>query len=142
MSRRAQLAIALTVSLALWKGAVALGATPLGVTPYLPLNLDPDVENAIERVLILGDKPVMSRPIRAVLVLEALPKACEVDRPLCDRVRRYLDRYMQEAGVQFISLSAAATTGSSNITLPNQHGTKAQSPYEVSGAVYFQPNAY
>jgi hypothetical protein len=142
MSRRAPLAIAVTVSLALWSISAALAEAPSGVTPYLPLNLDPDVENAIERVLILGDKPVMTRPIRAALVLDALPKACEVDRPLCERVRRYLDRYMQGAGVEFLSLSAAATTGSSNITLPNEHGTKAQSPYEVSGAAYLQPNAY
>src|SRR5215469_10207090 len=142
MSRRTTLAFALTVSLALWKSAAALGDTPRGVTPYLPLNLDPDVENAVERVLILGDKPVMSRPIRAAWVLEALPKACEVDRPLCERVRRYLDRYMQGLGVQFVSLAAGATTGSSNMTLPNEHGTKAQSAYEVSGAAYWQPNAF
>ena len=35
-------------------------AHALGVTPYLPLNLDPDVENQVERVLILGDEPVMA----------------------------------------------------------------------------------
>lgn len=140
MSRRAPLAFALTVSLALWKNAAA--HTVLGVTPYLPLNLDPDVENAIERVMILGDVPVMSRPIRAARVLDALPKACKVDRPLCDRVTRYLDRYMHDSGVEFFSLSAAATTGHSDITLPNQHGTTAQSPFEVSGAAYLQPNAY
>jgi hypothetical protein len=108
----------------------------------MPLNLDPDVENAIERVLILGDEPVMSRPIPAALVLEALPKACRVDRPLCERVRHYLDRYMHTTGVEFTSVSAAVTTGRSNITLPNLHGTKAQSPYEVAGAAYFQPNSY
>ncbi len=142
MSRRAGLAFALVAFLTLWKGAAALGDTPRGVTPYLPLNLDPDVENAIERVLILADKPVMSRPIRAALVLDALPKACEVDRPLCERVRRFLDRYTRGAGVQFVSLSAAGTLGSSNTTLPNQHGMKAQSPFDVSGAAYFQPNAY
>ncbi|HEX5207881.1 MAG TPA: hypothetical protein VFW10_08855, partial [Steroidobacteraceae bacterium] len=48
-------------------------AYALGVTPYLPLNLDPDVEAQVERVLILGDEPVMTRPIPAALVLEALP---------------------------------------------------------------------
>src|SRR6185312_7125803 len=117
-------------------------AYALGVTPYLPLNLDPDVEAQVERVLILGDEPVMTRPIPAALVLEALPKACKVDRPLCERVRHYLDRYMQTTGIEFTSLSAAATSGASNITLPNQHGQKAQSPYEVAAAAYLQPNSY
>lgn len=142
MRRRTTLALPLLLSLALCTGAAALGAAPSGVTPYLPLNLDPDVETAVERVLILGDKPVMSRPIRAAQVLDALPKACAVDRPLCERVRRYLERYMHGSGVEFVSLSAAATLGSSDITLPNQHGTTAQSHYEVSGAGYFQPNPY
>ncbi|HEV7136274.1 MAG TPA: capsule assembly Wzi family protein [Steroidobacteraceae bacterium] len=124
--------------------AVALCRTvsARGVSPYLPLNLDPDVENAVERVLILGDEPVMVRPIPAALVLDALPKACRVDRPLCRRVRHYLERYMHTAGVEFTSVSAAATSGRSDITLPNQHGEKAQSPYEVAGAAYLQPNSY
>jgi hypothetical protein len=117
-------------------------AYALGVSPYLPLNLDPDVESQVERVLILGDEPVMTRPIPAALVLEALPKACKVDRPLCESVRRYLDRYMHSTGVEFTSLSAAAPSGKSDIVLPNQHGEKAQSPYEVAGAAYLQPNSY
>ena len=117
-------------------------AHALGVSPYLPLNLDPDVENQVERVLILGDEPVMTRPIPAALVLDALPKACKVDRPLCERVRHYLDRYMHTTDVEFTSVSAAATSGSSNIVLPNQHGEKAQSPYQVAGAAYIQPNSY
>jgi hypothetical protein len=117
-------------------------AHALGVSPYLPLNLDPDVENQVERVLILGDEPVMTRPIPAALVLEALPKACKVDRPLCESVRHYLDRYMQSTGVEFTSISAAATSGSSDIVLPNQHGEKAQSPYQIAAAAYLQPNSY
>ncbi|EQD41172.1 conserved hypothetical protein, secreted, partial [mine drainage metagenome] len=100
MTRRATLALSLVVFLSLWQSAFARG-----VSPYLPLNLDPDVENAIERVMILGDEPVMSRPIPAALVLQALPKACKVDRPLCERVRHYLHRYMHGTGVEFASIS-------------------------------------
>jgi len=117
-------------------------AHALGVTPYLPLNLDPDVETQVERVLILGDEPVMTRPIPAALVLEALPKACKIDRPLCERVRHYLDRYMHTTDVEFTSVSLADTSGSSSIVLPNQHGEKAQSPYQVAAAAYLQPNSY
>ncbi len=113
-----------------------------GVSPYLPLNLDPAVQNAIDRVLILGDQPVLVRPIPAALVLRALPKACRVDRPLCERVRKYLRRYMRGTGVEFTSVTLAATGGKSNTTLPNQHGRRAQSPYQVSGAAYIQPNPY
>ncbi len=125
-------------------GLMVLGgrAVASGVSPYLPLNLDPAVQNAIDRVLILGDQPVLVRPIPAALVLRALPKACRVDRPLCERVRKYLRRYMHGTGVEFASVALAATSGKSNIPLPNQHGERAQSPYQVAGAAYIQPNPY
>jgi hypothetical protein len=110
-----------------------------GVTPYLPLNLDPEVERQIERVLVLGDKPVMTRPIPAALVLDALPKACKADAVLCENVRKYLKRYMRGAGVEFGSLEASTSSGSSNIVIPNQHGETEQSHYEAAGAVYWQP---
>jgi hypothetical protein len=136
---RKTLLLFLLAPLALLRGAPAHA---LGVTPYLPLNLDPEVEYQVERVLILGDEPVMTRPIPAALVLAALPKACRVDRPLCESVRRYLHRYMHETGVEFTSVSAALTSGHSNTVLPNQHGERAQSPYQAAGAAYLQPNSY
>ena len=56
--------------------ALSSAAQARGVSPYLPLNLEPEIEHQIERVLILAGKPVMSRPIAAATVLDALPKAC------------------------------------------------------------------
>jgi hypothetical protein len=47
-----------------------------GVSPYLPLNLAPEIEREIERLLILADKPVITRPIAAATVLDALPAEC------------------------------------------------------------------
>jgi hypothetical protein len=108
-----------------------------GVTPYLPLNLDPQVERQIERVLILGQKPALRRPIAAAQVLEALPKACEVDAALCARVRRYLRRYMGDTGVEFASVEVSIGTGSSSI-IPNAHGQAEQSHYQVAAAGYLQ----
>src|SRR5437016_5376361 len=112
-----------------------------GVTPYLPLNLDPEVEREVERVLILGGKPVMTRPIPAAVVLDALPKACEVDAVLCSRVRRALKQYMQDTAVEFTSVAGAITNGAKTV-MPNQHGETAQSPCQVAGAAYIQPSAY
>ena len=122
--------------------ALAPSVFARGVTPYLPLNLDPAMQNAVELVLILGDEPVLARPIPAALVQEALPKACRVDRPLCDRVRHYLRRYMHSNGVEFASVSVGVTGGHSNITLPNAHGEKAQSPFQIAAAGYVQPNSH
>jgi len=33
-----------------------------GVSAYLPLNLEPEMERQIERVLILADEPILKRP--------------------------------------------------------------------------------
>ena len=116
-------------------------AYALGVTPYLPLNLAPEVEREVERVLVLGGKPVMRRPIPAAAVLEALPKACEQDEALCNRVRRYLRIYMGSYGFEYLSGEAAATSGS-NPVLPNEHGEKAQSSYDVAAGLFVQPSDY
>jgi hypothetical protein len=113
-----------------------------GVTPYLPLNLDPEVERQVERVLVLADKPVLTRPIPAAVVLDALPKACQVDKVLCEHVRKFLSRYMRNGGVEFASLQASAAQGSSNTVIPNEHGEAQHSHYEVAGSGYWQLGDY
>jgi hypothetical protein len=116
-------------------------AVARGVTPYLPLNLDPEVERQVERVLVLGDKPVMMRPIPAAVVLDALPAACKVDAVLCENVRRYLKSYMHQSGIEFGSAEVAAATGSDPV-MPNEHGRTERSHYQVAGAGYIQPSDY
>jgi hypothetical protein len=111
------------------------------VSPYLPLNLDPEVEREVERVLILGNKPVMTRPIPAAVVLDALPKACTIDPGLCGRVRRVLSRYMSDSALEFASVAGAATNGA-KVVMPNQHGETTQSQYQVSFAGFVQPSDY
>ncbi len=54
---------------------------------YLPLNLEPEIERQIERVLILADEPMLKRPFAVELVKHALPQACKVDKPLCTKVQ-------------------------------------------------------
>jgi hypothetical protein len=122
-----------------------LAAAPLqarGVSPYLPLNLDPELEREVERVLILGDRPVMTRPIPAAMVLDALPKACAVDPVLCSRVRRALKAYMQDSALEFGSLEGSAVSGDSKLVIPNLHGQTEQSQWQVAGAGYLQPGDY
>src|ERR1700730_5609978 len=132
MRKRFGLLMAIVVS------ALQLPAYARGVTPYLPLNLDPEVERQIERVLILADKPVMTRPIAAATVFDALPKACEVDAVLCESVRKFLSRYMQGSGIAFASIEGSVSRGADPV-MPNQHGRTEQSHYQLAGQVYAQP---
>src|SRR5262245_60259619 len=107
-------------------GAASPGAWARGVSPYLPLNLAPAMERQIERVLILADRPIMSRPIAAATVLEALPAACRIGAQLCGNVRRYLDRYMHKAGLAEASVEVAAHDGAVT-PLANRHGASNDS---------------
>src|SRR5262245_34540284 len=120
---------------------VALGAQARGVSPYLPLEQSPEIERAIERLLVLANQPILKRPIAAATVFDALPKACERDAVLCDRVKRYLAAYMRTAGIASASLAAGATSGTATV-LPNRHGMDSDSTYELSASVFWQPSDY
>ncbi len=137
MNRRLPLSVCVALCL--------LAAAPLharGVSPYLPLNLDPELEREVERVLILGDRPVMTRPIPAAMVVEALPKACAVDPVLCRRVRRALKPYMQDSALEFGSAELSAVNGDSKMVIPNRYGQTEQSQWQIAGAGFIQPSDY
>lgn len=125
---------------------LALAATPglgfaAGVTPYLPLNLDPEIEWQVERVLLFADRPVLRRPIPLALVYEALPAACEVDTEACHAVEAYLRRYEGLATIGHASVQVAATDGA-ELSLPNEHGLPSSSAWQASAAVLFRPTQY
>src|SRR5277367_6854667 len=115
-------------------------ATAAGVTAYLPLNLEPEMERQIERVLILADEPILKRPFAVALVELALPQACEIDKPLCTRVRRYLERYSRDYALTHASVTGSLTHGEG--VVPNQHGLPVDSNHELSIAAYVQPSDY
>lgn len=112
-----------------------------GVSPYLPLNMSPEIERQIERVMLLAGRPIVKRPFAAAAVLDALPVACKSDPALCKAVRRYLNAYMDRYSVTHASVEAAATRDSSK-TLPNRRGMGAEDVWAVSAQGLFQINDY
>jgi hypothetical protein len=118
-----------------------------GVSAYLPLNLEPETERQIERVLILADEPVLKRPFAVALVELALPKACERDKRLCTKVKKYLERYSRDYALTHASASGSITHAArdahgANAAVPNQHGLSVDSDWEVSAQGFVQPNDY
>jgi hypothetical protein len=98
-----------------------------------------EIERQIEQVMIFAGRPIVRRPIAAATVLEALPDACKVDAVLCNRVRKYLDRYMRHYAVTDASIEAA-TTEDSNRTIPNSRGMSEQDTWAISASAYYQPS--
>ena len=123
-------------------GLIAIAARAEGVSAYLPLNLEPEMERQIERVLILADEPILKRPFAVALVEDALPQACMVDEPLCKKVKRYLERYSRDYAVTHASATGALTHDATGIIVPNEHGLPASSRWELSAQGYVQPNDY
>jgi hypothetical protein len=137
LSRPAALFLIAALSISFLPPAAAAS----GVSPYLPLNLAPEMERQIERVLILADRPVMSRPIAAARVLDALPAACKIDQQLCRNVGKYLERYSRALGVTDASTQVASSDGA-EVTLPNQRGMTTESAWQVSASGFWQPTPY
>ncbi|HKR36593.1 MAG TPA: capsule assembly Wzi family protein [Steroidobacteraceae bacterium] len=101
--------------------------------------MSPEIERQVEQVMILAGRPIVRRPIAAATVLEALPDACKVDEVLCNRVRKYLDRYMRHYAVTDASIEAA-TTEDSGRTRPNSRGMSEEGTWAISASVYYQPS--
>ncbi len=135
---------AVAVCLAAFAAKAALAD---GVSAYLPLNLEPETEQQIERVLILADEPVLKRPFAVALVELALPKACERDRRLCTRVKKYLERYSRDYALTHASAAGSITLAprdahGADAVVPNQHGLPVNSDWEISAQGFVQPNDY
>ena len=113
-----------------------------GVSGYLPLNLEPEMERQIERVLILADEPILKRPFAVALVEDALPQACMVDKPLCTKVKRYLQRYSRDYAVTHASATGAIAHDRDTGVVPNAHGLPVKSDWELSAQGFVQPNDY
>jgi hypothetical protein len=112
-----------------------------GVSAYLPLNLSPEIERMVERVLVLGDQPVLTRPVPIETVRRALPKACRVDAELCRRVSAYVAQYDSTVAVTDASGELAAATGS-KIALPNMHGLASDANWDGSAEAFYRPSPY
>jgi Capsule assembly protein Wzi len=133
-----------TINFALATAFLVLAANTApadGVSAYLPLNLEPEIERQIERVLILADEPVLKRPFAVALVELALPQACKRDQALCVKVKKYLERYSRDYAVTHASATGALTRGAQGV-VPNQYGLPMKSDWEISALGYVQPSDY
>jgi len=119
---------------------LATAAEARGVSPYLPVDISPEIERKIERVLILADQPTLKRPFAAATVIDALPRACEVDTLLCEDVRRYLTSLTRSAGITYATLTASESSGAAT-AVPTSHGRSSESNYDAAIAAYWQPGA-
>lgn len=123
---------------------LAAGAMPSlaqGISPYLPLQLSPEIESQVAQLLINAGELQLSKPVRAVTVQRALSRGCSPDPALCARVRTYLKRYMSSYGISHASATVRYSHDADE-PLANQRGEDGDSFYNASLSGYWQPNAH
>ena len=135
MKQKGMKAVNFTVMMVCAGALAAVSVRAEGVSAYIPLNLEPEMERQIERVLILANEPILKRPFAVELVKLALPQACQVDKPLCERVSKYLERYSHDYAVTHASATGSVTHGANDV-VPNSYGLPMQSKWEVSAQGY------
>ncbi len=127
---------------ALWFAiAVTRTAGAEGVSAYLPLNLEPELEARIEQVLMLADQPVLKRPIPVTTLRAALTRACAIDTDACEYVERHLAALLDSAPSIRTRAEGAATNGTDR-SVPNRYGLDGTSPWFYSAQLNWQPNRY
>ena len=114
-----------------------------GVSPYLPMNLAPEVELQIEKLMAMtGDTPLI-KPYKAIELQNRLEKIKDYHPLLYRRLSAYLQRYTQEIANTHRALNLA--TGNENRrALENNRGVKHNAKIEVSatGHVFLNPYLY
>ncbi|KZY74485.1 hypothetical protein A3742_12985 [Oleiphilus sp. HI0071] len=131
----------LSFALGLLLAVMPLKANARGVSPYLPLHISPEAERQIERLMVLAGDPVLTRPIPAARVHDALKYYCEEPNTLCRQVRSYLKRYSQTDGFTYANLELNAKSDES-IPLPNQRGEDSDNAATINAQLYLRLNQH
>jgi hypothetical protein len=122
-------------------GALALGEPASAqVSGYLPLNLEPALEQQVEKFMAIAGRPVMTRPIPVADVQDALPAGCEIDPASCALVRAWLVRWSVATGITAAGIEVAATRddwpAGRDLPIPDSHGQPLHSAGSAFASAY------
>ena len=112
-----------------------------GVSPYIPLQMAPEIEREIFRLFSLAGMPKLKKPFFAADVETALQRACTVPNSVCTSVSLYLERYKKGAGVTDASVLLKSDDDVVKF-VPNQRGMPLDSQFGASFQAYWQISPY
>lgn len=114
-----------------------------GLSPYLPLNLAPEVELQIEKLIALSGQTPLTKPYKASELLIRLPQIKDKYPLLFNRLNAYLKRYTETSAITHRGIRVSDADHSSR-SLENNRGVSHNTRIELSGAghVYFSPYFY
>lgn len=114
-----------------------------GVSPYLPLNLAPEVELQLQKLVALTGNVPLSKPYKATELINRLPLIKDNYPILHSRLTAYLKRYTQNFAITHRGITLS-TSDENARTLENNRGIEHDTSVELSAGahIYFSPYVY
>lgn len=114
-----------------------------GVSPYLPLKIDPVVELEIERLVSVTGLPSLTKPYHIVTVNRYLQQVKETHPFLFNRLRAYIKRFKKQKAITHFSAEVSESFGKSEAyVLNNTRGQSSSDNYRISLTGFYQHNTY
>ena len=120
---------------------VSTTSSAKGVSPYLPLQVDPLIELELNRLATVAKLPILTKPYHAATVDRYLAKIVDSHPTLYKRISNYIKRYKKDAALTQASVQLSYAN-EDNITLPNQRGQMTDANYQASFSGFWQANEY
>lgn len=114
-----------------------------GLSPYLPLNLAPEVELQIQKLMAITGGAPLTKPYKATEIVSRLEEIKDHHPLMHRRLSAYLERYTQKIANTHRAIVLAAGKDHPR-TLKNNRGVKHNTSVEISAAghVFFNPWFY
>lgn len=112
---------------------------------YLPLQLAPEIENRIEKLMVLANMPVIKRPIPVKAVYQAVDKIKYRHPSLANSVDEYLSRFERGAGLTHLGATLSTSQqdkDTSTFSLANQRGRTLESNVNLALSGYWAANDF
>ncbi len=107
-----------------------------GVSPYLPVNVSPLMENEIERLATIAGISNLTKPYSLATIFENMEKVRESNPRLYSRLKTMLSPYTKSLSVTQLSATARASQDSHPVA--NQRGKTTNSNLNVSFRTQWQ----
>ncbi len=101
-----------------------------GVSPYLPINVSPLVENEVNRLATVAGISNLTRPYSLATIFESMEKIRETHPRLYSRLKASLAPYTKSLSLTQFSATAKASQDSQSVA--NQRGTSTDSNLNIS----------
>ncbi|MDZ7925262.1 MAG: hypothetical protein U5M23_14680, partial [Marinagarivorans sp.] len=110
------------------------------VSTYLPVNINPSLERDIERLVVLGNIPNLTKPYSVAVVVRQLETIKNNYPKLYQRLNDGLQPYQSSAGLTH--LRATLSDSDDSVAKPNAQGRTTEESIGVSVRGYWQPNGW